>query len=1336
MGGDGVLVGLAVHFGSTPAWQSREWKAAGAALCPGHSRIAEWMTHRRSQGSLLRVSAYRGDRNDKMLAEYRLGFIPRDVKFSPEGERLLVIGRSESMPGVPPVVRVLAAPGEYDELDRQGFRALATGEMLDSDFVIFAGAWLDDQTVLLAGRSGYRHWTARLKVADGLAVTRVDPVDSHSFPDDHGGTGWAACAVTGRAVFVCQDGIDVVDPSSPTVVWRRSLWHGSPPSAMWLAPDGERFVYATGIGSPKVVHVKTDTPVRGLRFPKWDTHPRGRTQRVVLAGEMIIVSDDSAIWAFCETDHGYRCCAPPDALEGQIRDLREHDGRFFLANTPFHGDATIIYEIVEPAVQVLAGGTVEDREWAAPRLAERCSPASAKALTSIAGSSDEATALLAIRTLGRLRTLPSVLGLALIVGEAAHAARRQAIADAADGVSPDDVVSALWASVAFDSTAGIQGAVWLSHRSVPGAVPRVIPFLAFDDPEIRKAARPGFLLDDSSGGGLAVAITDALERGQCAARDVLNAMEELKQDGGDGTQLALAITGRLAARRLGAPGKGASFLADNAALATLAAELAHTAGDPGQRWRMEALRGDYERVMAMRRRTTDRFPGLRRALRHYRDAMDIIDMMWRDLLDEDVLRGFFADKAALYDNAMFCSLRLGHVAEAYETLEKAKTRYLGDLIARRHADPVRRLGRISQLFWRAIDSAGGPAPLATDQFISGLASPGRTRVAAGPEDVLPERFAALVVATREGLPNSLWASVNVAQVWRYAAVAARYTGDLRPLPDDARTYLNEVRTALANLRDALRGTEDADMAASAFGVAARNPPSVPEAEFIDEFDRRPFGYPEISTPLRSAATANPSLATATVDALLEVTDYITGSLTCAVPVTNEAIPHPEAVLPRITASELGQYASTHWDEIARIARGETAGTAEATRMLEKEPSGTALIQFAITSEGTYVFVAADGGALTYPMTCQLYPAVTRERLLERLYGRSGWLGLYQRAMRHPSLRPAMTGWEQATSDLAVWLYTNLFQPTLPWLKAQGIRRLVVIPHRGLHLTPISGWHPAGRHGRYVIDDFEVCYAPSMTIREVCRRRRDYSKGASRLVAVAGGASLSLTTIRMAHRTLHPDNYIPLSGPNADQEHWSGSSPEATQTHYSGHAEYLPDEGDPLSSCLQLTDGNLTLGDLFDGAVPLPRSRITALCACETTMTDPGDPADEFLGISAGFIFGGSPVVLSTVWSVDATATLLLSARFYRELPGRRPGEALRRAQRWLRDLSNHAIAAELRRILASEQNPRERTALKGALATCRGRGPFTKPYQHPVYWAAFTVAGIDEPISLLTLAGN
>jgi CHAT domain-containing protein len=92
-----------------------------------------------------------------------------------------------------------------------------------------------------------------------------------------------------------------------------------------------------------------------------------------------------------------------------------------------------------------------------------------------------------------------------------------------------------------------------------------------------------------------------------------------------------------------------------------------------------------------------------------------------------------------------------------------------------------------------------------------------------------------------------------------------------------------------------------------------------------------------------------------------------------------------------------------------------------------------------------------------------------------------------------------------------------------------------------------------------------------------------------------------------------------------------------------------------------------------------------------------------------------------LWSVADTSTMLLMVRFYALWRGEglEPAQALRQAQRWLRDTTNRDKQAAL---------PGE-PALAGPAGSAKVRAFWADAAQHahPVHWAAFTFTGVNGP---------
>ena len=126
------------------------------------------------------------------------------------------------------------------------------------------------------------------------------------------------------------------------------------------------------------------------------------------------------------------------------------------------------------------------------------------------------------------------------------------------------------------------------------------------------------------------------------------------------------------------------------------------------------------------------------------------------------------------------------------------------------------------------------------------------------------------------------------------------------------------------------------------------------------------------------------------------------------------------------------------------------------------------------------------------------------------------------------------------------------------------------------------------------------------------------------------------------------------------------------------------------------------------------------------MSAPDDVADEFIGISGGFLFAGAAAVISTLWSVSDLASSLLMSRFYseffynknkRQLPN--SAAALRAAQRWLRD----STVAEIRQHLNTDRQSIQEPLRQLVVEQFDDDSPDERPFSHPYYWSGFSVSG-------------
>jgi CHAT domain-containing protein/Flp pilus assembly protein TadD len=310
---------------------------------------------------------------------------------------------------------------------------------------------------------------------------------------------------------------------------------------------------------------------------------------------------------------------------------------------------------------------------------------------------------------------------------------------------------------------------------------------------------------------------------------------------------------------------------------------------------------------------------------------------------------------------------------------------------------------------------------------------------------------------------------------------------------------------------------------------------------------------------------------------------------------------------------------------------------------------------------------------------------------------------------------------------------------------EGITELILIPHRDLHRFPI---HALFRR------DFVVSYLPSAAVGLSLQHR----------FTPQGGKIGSLNARDLAIlSTENPDSVI-IDKNGQEQKldsllaakiesqiicrMFDKSTPlkknaatlDAVKTllqqshnifHFTGHGSYNFDN--PLESNLYLSNTNrLTVREIIQ--LDLSKYELICLSACETALTDKQTILAEYVGLTSGFMRAGVGSVVSTLWPVESNASALLMIYFYQRW--REAGDclpvALANAQKWLREATREDLAAwsqgEFDKISAnsaklSEVEVSQRRffkTIRQELATME----LDQPYQHPYYWAAFTITGL------------
>ena len=269
--------------------------------------------------------------------------------------------------------------------------------------------------------------------------------------------------------------------------------------------------------------------------------------------------------------------------------------------------------------------------------------------------------------------------------------------------------------------------------------------------------------------------------------------------------------------------------------------------------------------------------------------------------------------------------------------------------------------------------------------------------------------------------------------------------------------------------------------------------------------------------------------------------------------------------------------------------------------------------------------------------------------------------------------------ERSARSLLTQLYDELVAPLEPPLEEMtpvgatgGAAKLIVGHHGPLHGVP---FHALFDGGRYMLERFDISYAPSATVYALCQRRA----GRSGRALVFGVEDPSIpAAISEAHAVAgRVPEAEPRVGDEATVATLQNEAPGCAVLHMACHGLFRSDN--PMFSSLKLHDGWLTGADVVD--LDLPGTLVT-LSACESGRNEVTG-GDEVLGLARAFLGAGAATLVVSLWLAQDETTAELMKNWY-ELMGHGEGRA---------------------------------SALRAAQLKIKERHP------HPYYWAPFILIG-------------
>jgi CHAT domain-containing protein len=380
---------------------------------------------------------------------------------------------------------------------------------------------------------------------------------------------------------------------------------------------------------------------------------------------------------------------------------------------------------------------------------------------------------------------------------------------------------------------------------------------------------------------------------------------------------------------------------------------------------------------------------------------------------------------------------------------------------------------------------------------------------------------------------------------------------------------------------------------------------------------------------------------------------------------------------------------------------------------------TCLLQWYITSEKILAFVvSADGNINLWESSED-----DRDKLTDLI---NNYLQLYYSQNGHQE-------WINQLSDLLQTFSDTLHINDILALIPNTCKRLIIIPYLFLHILPLHAL-PIN-HNQILQDKYDVQYAPSCQLFKITQQRQ--LNDLNSLFAIQNPQNNLLFTdleVEIIKNLFVQSDVLAKQNATETAIKTHQNFPSANCIHFSCHGTFNPNK--PLESALILTknktdqeDGYLRLGEIFE--LNFKNCRLVMLSACETGLIDLNSISDEYIGLPSGFLFAGSPSVVSSLWKVGELSTTFLLIKFYETLPKNpQKGEiavTLKNAQKWLQTLTLEQFEKQLERFqpqleeIINKLGGGKRAIFNESLKQIRQRQPY--PFKNPYYWAGFIATG-------------
>ena len=329
---------------------------------------------------------------------------------------------------------------------------------------------------------------------------------------------------------------------------------------------------------------------------------------------------------------------------------------------------------------------------------------------------------------------------------------------------------------------------------------------------------------------------------------------------------------------------------------------------------------------------------------------------------------------------------------------------------------------------------------------------------------------------------------------------------------------------------------------------------------------------------------------------------------------------------------------------------------------ERLPSDVTLVAYHVAGEEIIAFIS-EGGRIR--VSRRLGTVATVRKLLERLTVQWDRFRAGQEFTgRH------MAVLERSARQILSALYDQLVAPLEPLLTdiSEGVsgeasvQKLAIVPHGPLHQVP---FHALFDGKRYLIERFEISYAPSGTVYMLCQERSSDHRDKALVFGVEDPTIPAAMAEAHAVSERLPGSEVYVGG-KATVDSLRSMVTGCGTLHLACHGLFRSDN--PMFSALKLHDEWLMATDVLN--LDLNGALVT-LSACESGRSEVYG-GDETIGLTRAFLGAGAATLVVSLWLVQDETTAELMGEWYDRLrAGGGKAAALRAAQLEVKKRHSH-----------------------------------------------------------------